>query len=743
MKRRTFIISSVTLTGGLVIGGYSLSNSSPELNPLNATLTKDQVSITPYVIIEKSGVSIIAPRAEMGQGIQGTLAALVAEELDILVTDVQVIHGQPSHYYANNIAYKPESKRKQKARALGQKLGVEFYTPRHPQLTGGQSSIRDAFVKMRKAGAAARTVLVEAASKKWGINVDQLKTKNGKVFHPNGQAITYTDLIDFAREISPPDNPVLKPRKDWKQLGKSQPRVDMTEKCTGTAVYSIDIRQPDMLFATVLLNPFIGGGIKEFDLAEAEASQGVKKIIILQDGFVVVATNTWYAMNASKNIKVIWNKPPYPESTEDHRRAIVRALEENSGKILRNEGDVDQSFEEEEVIKGDYYVPYLAHATMEPMNAAAWLRNGKLELWAGNQNPGKAQYLASKIAGISPNDVTVHTTYMGGGFGRRLENDFINIAVQTAVAMEGIPVRVTWSRESDMTHDVYRPTAIARFEGTVLNGSIQSLALDLCSPSLFSSSKRRNKGTGNDIAERLDKFSTAGAVEQPYSIPNYRVIAHESEQLLPVGWWRGVGESQNVFFHDSAIDELAFAAGVDPLKMRLSLVNHEPSRTVLEAVAKMSNWESELGENRARGVAYALSSEAATAQVIQVYQTENGILIEKIFAAIDVGIALDPRNIIAQIESSIIFGLCAAMHGEITVTDGKVDQTNFHNYSILRMGQAPQIEVEIVESGERIFGVGESGTPTAPPALGNAIFALTGQRIRQLPFSGSVKFAWI
>ncbi|MDH3225141.1 MAG: molybdopterin-dependent oxidoreductase, partial [Gemmatimonadota bacterium] len=516
--------------------------------------------------------------------------------------------------------------------------------------------------------------------------------------------------------------------------------VDMVGKCTGTAEYSIDVRLPGMVYGAVRRNPSIGAPLVSFDASTAEALPGLRKIIPLEDGIVVVATNTWYAMQAARMIDVEWGPAPYPETSEAHRQVLVDAIADEDGRRWRSDGDVDQALEGSQVIEGMYHVPYLAHATMEPLNAVAWLRDGQLDIWAGNQSPTHTQRIGSRIADVPLDSVRVHTTYMGGGFGRRLEMDFIETAVQAARAMPGTPVLVTWPREEDMTHDAYRPMASARFRATLAGGRPVALDLRVSAPNLGSSARRRDGRPAQEVREGIDKFSATGAMDQPYRIEHYRVTAGRAQRLLPVGWWRSVGESQNTFFHESAIDEIAHAAGSDPLEMRLSLLDHAPSRAVLEAVAEMSNWGSDLPAGRARGVAYALSSGAATAQVVEVVHREGEMRIVKSFAAVDVGIALDPRNIEAQVTSGVLFGLCAAMHGEITVTGGRVDQSNFHDYELMRMAQAPTVEVRIHESKTAIYGVGEAGTPTAAPALGNAIYAATGQRIRELPFSKWVRF---
>jgi isoquinoline 1-oxidoreductase beta subunit len=733
MKRRTLILGSTAVAGGVLIG-YRLQLPVPEINPLLATLGPDQFALTPYVIVDGTGVTVITPRAEMGQGIHGTLAALVAEELDITMADVKVEHGPPSDVYSNTVLHppKPSSLRSR----MKKRLGIDNRKRRRAQLTGAQTSIQDSFVKMRKAGAAARTVLVIAAARQLGIPATELRTANGTVMAPNGNSIPYTDLAADAAGIELPSDPPLKPRHKWTQLGKSQPRVDMVKKCTGTARYAIDMRLPGMLHAVVRLNPRIGGGLISFDASGASKMPGFHKVIPLDDGIIIVASNTWYAMKAAATVKVEWGPAPYPATNAEHRSAVESALDGDSLKRWRDDGDVENALAGSEVYEGSYFVPYLPHATMEPLCAVAWLKEGELEIWAGNQNPSNAQYHGAKIVGLPVDAVRVHTMYMGGGFGRRLEMDFIKTAVHAARALPGIPVKVMWPREEDMTHDVYRPTAAARFRGSVSGGKINALDLKLASPGLLASSLHRD----NRGSQGFFRASAMGAMEQPYRIENYRVTAYSVPRLLPVGWWRSVGESQNAFFHESAIDELAHAAETDPLAFRLSLLEHGPSRKVLETIAELSNWNSKVPEGHARGVAYVLSSGAPTAHVIEVSENNGLIRIEKVYVVVDVGIALDPRNIEAQVISSVLFGLCAAIHGEITVANGSVREKNFNDYQLMSCNQAPRVEIAIHESESEIFGVGESATAGAAPALGNAIFAARGQRIRELPFNKSIDF---
>jgi isoquinoline 1-oxidoreductase beta subunit len=463
----------------------------------------------------------------------------------------------------------------------------------------------------------------------------------------------------------------------------------------------------------------------------------------METGVIVVATNTWYAFQAAEHIEFDWGPTTYPETTAGHREDVERAFSEEPDYRPLDRGNVDAALEDGPIIEGEYSVPYVAHATMEPLNATALLKDGRLDIWAGNQFPTLAVLIGARLTGLPKEAVTVHTPYMGGGFGRRFEMDDVDAAVRAALAMPGRPVRVTYSREEDFTHDTYRPMAAARFRASVGDGKPAALDLDLSAPSLFASGgSRRSELTGEPepAVPRADVSISMGASRQPYEIENYRVTTYRQKNPLPVGWWRSVGASQNCFFHESIMDELASAAGVDPVMMRLSLLRDAPSRHVLESVAEMSNWGSDLPDGHARGVAYSFFKRLATAAVVEISHSDAGIKLLKAYAAVDVGIALDPRNIEAQVQGALAFGLSSAIFGEITVTDGTVDQTNFHNYPLLRMHQAPSIEVRIQERGKEIRGVGEAATPTAAPALGNAIFAATGKRVRELPFGKVFRF---
>jgi len=740
ITRRTFLIGSVAITGGVAIGYWKYKQ--PYDNPLLTDLASGEAALTPYVLIDQSGITIIAPRAEMGQGVHTTLAALVAEELDVSLNDVRVEHGPASKAYYNAaileeavpFAQTDQGRMAENARSFvhvpAKFLGM--------QVTGGSSSMPDGYVKMRAAGAAARQVLLEAAAKRLGAAVSSLKTENGAVIANDGTRVPYTELAVAAAGIEPPSDPQLKPRSEWRLLGKSLPRVDMVSKCTGTAEFSIDVRLPGMLYATVKKNPRLGGKMSGYDAAKALAMPGVTKVIAFDDGVAVVANNSWRAFQAAKAITFDWGAAPYPSSTQEMLAKVEASFDKDyQDSRFRDDGDIEKALIEADVLEAEYRVPFLAHATMEPMNATALLKDGRLDVWVGTQMPTQVRVEAEAITGLESENIHVHTTLMGGGFGRRAEMDFVKQAIEVARAMQGTPVKLTWTREEDMTHDAYRPAAIARFRAAVADGVPTACELNLATLSVVESQMGRIglPVPGPDIS------IVQSAWDQPYSIPNYRVTGYRTPAMLPVTSWRSVGASQNGFFHESMIDELAHAAGSDPLEMRLKLMNHDASRKVLEAVAELSGWGSALQDGHGRGVAFVLSFGVPVAEVIEVADTAKGIKIVNAWAAVDVGTALDPRNIEAQVQSGLNFGLAAAIMGEITVQDGKVQQTNFHSYDSIRMHQAPPIEVRVLENGDRIRGIGEPGLPPAAPALANAIFAATGQRIRELPLKKHIRFA--
>jgi len=738
IARRGFLFGSVALLGGVAFGWWRYA--TPHGNPLEVGLGDGQAALTPYVLIDATGVTVIAPRAEMGQGIHTTLAALVAEEMDLTLDQIRVIHGPASAAYYNaavlgeGVPFAPtdQSWIAETVRAA-MDIPAKFLGF---QITGGSSSIPDGFEKMRLAGAAARAALMQAAANRLNLPVDQLSTEGGAVITPDGTAIPYTDLAVEAQAIDLPSEPPLKARADWKLLGKTQPRVDMLGKVTGTAQFAIDLRLPDMRFATVRTNPRQGGAMNGYDDSAAKAIPGVERILPLQNGVAVVATNTWAAMQGSQAITFDWAAAPYPATSAEITDTLRASFtDDRKDSTNRDDGDVDAVLTAEDW-QAEYSVPYQAHATMEPMSSAALLKDGRLTVWSGNQLPTQIVVVAQELTGLPAESITVETTLMGGGFGRRAEMDIIRQTITVAQALEGTPVLVTWSREEDMTHDGYRPAAIARVRAKLDGATLTAFDFATCSSSVVESQVGR---LGYSVPGP-DGAIVQGAWEQPYRFANHRVTGYRAPAMVPVGSWRSVGASQNAFFHETAIDELAHAAGVDPLDFRLAHIDHDPSRKVLQAVAEMSGWGTSI-PNRAKGIAFCMSFGVPVAEVVEVETTPNGLRLTNIWAAADVGIALDPGNIDAQLQGAIVYGLSAAIRGEITLADGMVEQQNFWDYEPLRLSECPPITTRTLENLPHIRGIGEPGNPPIAPALGNAIFALTGQRLRDLPFGKAVGFA--
>ncbi len=752
IARRTFLFGIAAVTGGIAFGYYEYKK--PVKNPLLDDLADSETTFNPYVKISTEGViTVIAPRAEMGQGVMTTLAALVAEELEVGMDQISVVHGPASGAYYNSAALAAgapfpdfeHGTQQDGFRAVIGAIGKIMAL----QITGGSSSTIDAFYKMRHAGAAAREVLKLAAAQKWNLKPEKLGVEGAIITNPvTGEALSYGELAMAASKLLPPDTIILKDKAKWKILGKSQPRLDMLDKVTGAAVFGIDVKLPGMVYGTVKMSPRLGARMMSFDAKAALAIAGVIKIVEIDcqfgNGLGVIAKDTWTAFKAANVLEVVWGDAPYPADSDMISAVLADALKAGEGSSLRTIGDVDTQFADaprDKIVEASYLVPYVAHATMEPMNATALFIDGKLEIWSPNQVPTISRYIGARVAGLDQEHVTVHTTLMGGGFGRRGEADFTAYATLLAVAAEGKPVKVVWSREEDMTHDYYRPTVAAKFTARLGDdGTPVALDATIACPSTMRSMISRLLPWMGSMPLGPDKAITDGAFNQPYDIANMRFRGIEVDLKVPIGFWRSVGNSHNCFFHESFMDEVAVAGKLDAVALRLKMMARQPTALkVIQRVAAMSNWGTNT-PNRAKGFAFTLAFGGWVAQVIEVENTPKGIKITKVWCATDVGIALDPDNIKAQIMSGVIYGLSAAMNQEITFSDGMVEQSNFADFDAMRIWQAPEFEIEVLENGEEMGGVGEIGTPGAAPALANAVFALTGKRIRNLPLSKEVSF---
>jgi isoquinoline 1-oxidoreductase beta subunit len=748
IARRTFLVGAAAMAGGLAVGYYYYQRPYP--NPLLKNPGKDEAVFNPFVkIAPDNKITVIVPRAEMGQGVSTTLAALVAEELEVGLSQITVQHGPASPAYFNKAVLEDagpfpvfdQSAIAESFRGFGAVAGKLLGI----QITGGSTSTKDAFEPMREAGAVTRHLLVKAAAEKWGKAPESLQIGDAAVIDPaTGQKLTYGELAPAAAKLTVPDDIKTKPEEEWRLLGKRQSRVDVYAKSTGQGVFGIDVRLPDMLYATVRMNPKLGGGMKSFDASTAEKMPGVLKVVDIGGGIAVIANNTWRAFQAAEAVKVDWGPAPYPATTDGMFAEIGKRANYGEGFAFRNGGDVEEAFDgapATDVIEAEYKAPFLAHACMEPMNATAQWRDGRLEIWSPTQVPGLVQIVAAREFDIAAEDVIVNVTTLGGGFGRRLEVDYDLYAMRAARQTGGKPVKVTWSREEDTRHDVYRPAAIGRFRGLIAKGGLPAaLDANIASPSIIKS-----------VVGRMwpylpiggpDKIIAEGSFDQPYAISNYRVSGAAVDLNVPIGFWRSVGNSYNGFFHESFIDELAHKSGMDPLKMRLKLMENWPVATAaMQKVADMSAWGEPMPQGRGKGCAFTVCFGSWVAEVVQVAVVDGAVRVEKVWCAVDVGKALDPGIIEAQMQSGIIFGLSAAMAQEITFRDGAVEQSNYDDFPVMRMNQAPEIEVAILQNADRMGGVGEPGTPPALPALANAIFAATGKRVRGLPLSKQITFA--
>lgn len=740
ITRRSFLVLGAAVVGGAAFAAYKITEVPA--NPLRPA--PGAMPLNPWVIINADGVTVIAPRAEMGQGISTTLAALVAEELDVDWAQVRVLHGPPAQAYFNagfvdRMSNEPDFIGSQEPRSHNPILAA---VPKifSMQLTGGSTGAIGGFLQMRLAGAGAREALKAAAARRLGVSPGTLKTAGGKVI--GSETFTYAELAEEAADLVP-DDVELRAPSTWRYVGTSMPRLDMEAKSTGTETFGIDTWLPGMKFATVRMNPRRGGAMRGFDASVALAIAGVAQVIDLGNAIAVVASNTWTAIQAAAQVEIDWGRADYPDDTAQMLAMIETAFATDHDSRLRDDGDVEAELAKGDLIKAEYRIPFLAHASMEPLNATAWVKpDGSVEVWCGNQAPIMTRDACAAALGIDAEKVTLHTPVMGGGFGGRTDTVPAVLAARVAAALPGTPVKLTYSREEDMTQDFYRPAAIARLTGRIDGGKATALWGRTAAPSATRNALGRMLGFA---PPGPDRGSVEGGFDQPYGLPNYRYDGHISDLTVPLGFWRSVGNSMNAFFLESFVDEMAHAAKADPLAFRLDLMRdtHAPSAILLETVRDMSGWDRLKRPGFGRGVAFCYSFGTPVAQVLEVQETDAGIRLARAWIACDPGLAMDPGIVEAQMTGAMIFGLSAAVQGAISFADQQVVEQNFYDYDALRMHTTPAFEVAILQNNGtfgHIGGVGEPGTPPAAPALANALFDLTGTRARELPLNRVFSF---
>ena len=742
IARRTFLVGSAAIAGGVAFGVYAYRK--PVANPLEGTLAEGTSTLNPYVVIDADGVTLITPRADVGQGATSIQAYLLAEELDIDPLTVRTTTGPASGaYYNGKVAAEGlpfaawDKGMMAKAARTGGDAAAKFLGL---HLTGGSTTVPDGYDRLRAAGASARETLKEAAARRLGIDRARLRTEDGAVIGPSGAPLPYAELAAEAAALDPVDAEPRDP-SEWRHLGRPMRRTDIVAKSTGTFAYGGDIAIDGMVHATVVTNPVTGGGMAAYDATEALAMRGVSDVLPITDGIAVLADNDWRAMKAARAIRIDWGGATRQPATTDalwqaHADAFV---EGNRDSRFADDGDVDAALDAAtDAVQAEYRVPFLHHAPLEPATATILHTPERTDIWTATQVPTFVRDAVAAIAGQEADQVFLHNLASGGSFGHRLEDLWVRQTAEIAVQVPGVPVRMTWSREQDMTHGFLRPMAIARGRGTVGGGRVTAFDLSIAAQSVAESQMGR---LGFPVAGP-DTAIVAAAWDAPYALPDRRVTGYRVPAMVPVSSWRSVGASHNGFFHECLMEELIHAAGADPVEERLRLIHHAPTRGVLEAVAEMAGWDGPTSaEGVGRGVAVTFAFGVPCAQIIEVRDTEAGIRLERLWIAAEVGRVLDPVNIEAQLSGGALFGLGHAIHAEITFAEGVSQQRNYHDYDSLRMWQTPRVEVRALGTTGEIRGAGEPGLPAAAPALAAAIFAATGTRLREMPFARHVAFA--
>lgn len=707
-SRRQFLKESTALMGGLVIGfylpmkggrAYAAEAQPKPVYPPNAFIR----------IASDDSITIIVNKSEMGQGVYTSLPMLIAEELEADWSRIRVESAPVAAVY-NHTGF-----------------GM--------QMTGGSSSIPSSWEQLRRVGASGRIMLIRAAAQQWGVPESECHAENSQVIHASGKRLSYGKLADAAAKLPLPDNVTLKSPKDFKLIGKATKRLDTPAKINGSAQFGLDVYLPGMLTVLIARSPVFGGKVKRFDATEARKVAGVQGVYQVPTGIAVAASGFWPAKTARDLLEIEWDEGPGAALSTPKMRAEFLELAKQPGAVARKDGDTVQGFKKaHKSISAEYEIPYLAHATMEPLNVVVDLKPDHCSIWTGTQMQTMDHAMAAKTAGLKPEQVEIHTTFLGGGFGRRANprSDFVIEAVQAAMAV-GQPVKVVWTREDDMRGGNYRPMWSDHIEaGIAKDGKPLAWKHTLVGQSIIADTAF----AGFLIQKGIDVTSVEGAATLPYVIPNLQVELHSPKNEVPVQWWRSVGHSHTAFVVETMIDELAKLAGKDPVAYRLSILPADSRyRGVLQLAADKAGWgKKKLPANHAYGVAVHKSFDSYVAEIAEVSLENGKIRVHRVVAAVDCGMVINPDGVRQQIEGGIVYGLSAALHGAITLENGRVMQSNFHDYAPLRFSEMPQVEVHIVASSESPTGIGEPGTPPIAPAVANALFKLTGKRVRRMPF---------
>jgi len=712
MNRRQFLQMSLTVSGSLLIGIDLAANETKSETTSSNASTKKSFNPNAWIKIDPDNkITFQIDRSEMGQGVTTSLAMLIAEEMEVDLDQITTEFAPAGDQYRNSL------------------IGM--------QLTGGSTSIRDGWEKLRRAGAVAKYLLIEAAAQTWDVPKEECRALKGRVSHQEN-SFSYGNLVARAAKLPliDPSHVELKSPADFKLIGKKTQRLDLAEKTNGKAVFGIDVKLPNLLIASVIRPPMIGGSLKSYDDSEVRKINGIRHVIKTTDGIAVVADNFWLAEQGVKALKVEWKGGDDKLSSKSILDSLKDADANDKPMIVKQKGSIKSAKSDAaKTLDVEYIVPFQAHACMEPLNCTADVKKDSCDIWVGTQNQTGTLQIAKEITGLDESAIKIHTTYLGGGFGRRGEKDFVRDAVEISKAIDS-PVKAIWTREQDMQHDVYRPNGYNKLSAFInKNNELVGWQQRIVSPSIFA------RAMPQWLKDGLDHSSVEGSgAELPYDVKNLFVdYIVKNQGNIPVGFWRSVGHSQNAFITESFIDEIAHACGKDPFEFRKTLLKDQPRHLgVLELAAEKANWNQKLAKNEGRGIAVHHCFGSYCAQVADIAIDKNGnVRVKKVVCAIDCGQIVNPDTIEAQMQSAIVYGLTAALHSSITIKNGKIQQTNFDNFPILRMSDMPQVEVYIVDSKEKCGGVGEPGLPPIAPAVANAIFNATGKRIRQLPIKPS------